>query len=128
MGKRTLVFLMVLLLLAFAVAGAKTKTKKGHPVDMGTMDCIECHTDVTPDIVKQWEQSAHGYIGVKCQVCHGDQTDFQKVPKTDTCRGCHAEMVENNTQPKLQCVACHKAHNFTIHKVKDYQSQEPEEK
>lgn len=127
MGKRTLVFLTVILLVAFAVAGAKTKSK-GHPVDMGSQDCIECHTDVTPEIVKQWQESAHGYINVKCQVCHGDQTDFQKIPKNNTCRGCHAEMVENNTQPKLQCVACHKAHNFTVHKVKDYQQQPEEEK
>lgn len=119
MAKKVIVFVMMLTLIAFAAANAKGKTK-GHPEKMGSQDCLECHVDVTPELTAQWEQSAHGFTGVKCQVCHGDEKNFRKTPLNETCQGCHSHQVDNNTSPKTACATCHKAHNFAAHKAKDY--------
>lgn len=91
-----------------------------HPEEMGNKDCIECHKDVAPELVQQWEQSAHGFTGVKCQVCHGDEKNFNSIPSNNTCRGCHADQFENSTAADKSCSSCHTAHNFTIHKVRNY--------
>ncbi len=118
MAKKVMVFVIMMMLLAFA--GAYAKGKSVHPEKMGSQDCMECHADVTPEIAQQWEHSAHGFVGVKCQVCHGDEKNFVKTPTNDTCQGCHALQVDNNTSPATSCATCHKAHNFTIHKAHDY--------
>jgi hypothetical protein len=116
MGKRLAVFILLLSLVAFGAASAKSSKAKGHPEKMGTADCIECHVDVTPEAYQQWEQSAHGFTGVKCQVCHGDEKNFKKIPDQLTCIGCHDHEAENNTAPKVTCITCHKAHTFLTHK------------
>jgi len=115
-SKKILITLMVLVLAAFTCAYAGSK----HPEEMGSQDCAECHMDVTPDIYKQWEESAHGFTGVKCQVCHGDEANFVKSPENATCEGCHSAQIENNMAPQARCASCHIAHNFTIHKAHDY--------
>jgi hypothetical protein len=62
--------------------------------------CVDCHTRVTPGIVKDWQQSQHNRMDIACDTCHGDQhtnnTDFAKakIPTPDTCAQCHAERVE----------------------------------
>jgi hypothetical protein len=62
--------------------------------------CIECHKDVTPNIVTDWQLSAHSKSDVDCSVCHGDgHTTAEDVanvnlPTPDTCADCHAEQVE----------------------------------
>lgn len=92
-----------------------------HPEDMGTTDCLACHIDVTPEIVEQWEQSAHGFTGVKCQVCHGDEVNFARIPSDETCRGCHSNEFDNkNVKKDVTCSTCHISHNFNIHNVKQY--------
>ena len=91
-----------------------------HPEDMGDSTCLSCHTDVTPDVVKQWQQSAHGLIGVECGVCHGDEKNFKAKPSDETCIGCHSIQVENNLAKGKACSSCHIAHNFTVHKVHQY--------
>ncbi|MDH4038301.1 MAG: multiheme c-type cytochrome [Candidatus Krumholzibacteria bacterium] len=61
--------------------------------------CIQCHTDVTPGIVGDWELSAHAGEGVECNDCHGDRhssaSDVDKVdiPTPETCATCHEERV-----------------------------------
>jgi len=114
--KRVFFILMVLVLGAAAFAYAADK----HPEEMGNQDCAECHVDVTPDVYKQWEESAHGFTGVKCQVCHGDEVNFVKSPANATCEGCHSMQIENNQAPQARCASCHISHNFTVHKVHDY--------
>ncbi|MCL4523904.1 MAG: cytochrome C [Acidobacteria bacterium] len=58
--------------------------------------CIECHKNVTPGIVSDWQLSQHSLNGVSCDVCHGDQhttaTDFAKalIPTPETCGRCHS--------------------------------------
>ncbi|UOD35719.1 hypothetical protein DSN97_05240 [Deferribacteraceae bacterium V6Fe1] len=132
--KRSLIFsLMVVALVAISLVGCTIKAEKkmgqttgiektenGHPGSMENLDCIECHKDLTTEVTKQWEQSAHGFVGVKCQVCHGDEANFQAKPKNETCRGCHSDQFDKNIAKDLSCSTCHIAHNFTIHKVQQY--------
>lgn len=62
--------------------------------------CIECHKDITPNIVSDWQMSKHAQNDVDCSVCHGDQhtgmNDVEKVelPTPETCANCHEEQVE----------------------------------
>lgn len=118
MGSTRTIFIsvMVIVLAAFACAFAGDT----HPVDMGNQDCIACHKDVTPEVYKQWHESAHSYVGVKCQVCHGDAVNFVKSPGNEVCQGCHAQQVEHNQAPQTKCSTCHLAHHFTVHKVHQY--------
>jgi len=61
--------------------------------------CVECHEQITPGIVGDWELSKHGGAGVGCAVCHGGQhTTAQdmaevRIPTPETCATCHAERV-----------------------------------
>ncbi len=61
--------------------------------------CIECHTNVTPNIVADWRLSKHSKGNVTCSTCHGDQhmtrDDFAKaqIPTPDTCANCHEQQV-----------------------------------
>lgn len=92
---------------------------KKHP-PMEKVDCVTCHRNVTEDLVKQWEQSAHGFTGVKCMVCHGDEANFTSEPANEVCRGCHSNQFENSVAKDTSCSTCHIAHNFNIHKVQQY--------
>ena len=133
--KRLFVLFSVLMISFFILSACNTQETKEstqpvkvsseannvHPEDMGNQDCLECHVDVTPDIVDQWKHSAHGFISVKCQVCHGDQSNFQRIPSDETCRGCHSHEFNNrNTKAETHCATCHTAHNFNVHNVKQY--------
>jgi hydroxylamine dehydrogenase len=61
--------------------------------------CVQCHTDVTPGIVGDWEQSSHAAEGIVCDDCHGgghtSAADVDKVliPTPETCAACHEERV-----------------------------------
>ncbi len=63
-------------------------------------ECVECHKDVTPNIVSDWQISKHSQNEVSCSTCHGDEHkdsyDVSKVqiPTPDTCADCHDEKVE----------------------------------
>jgi uncharacterized CHY-type Zn-finger protein len=62
-------------------------------------NCTECHSEVTPNIVKDWQISKHSENDVDCSVCHGDEhttmTDFAeaKIPTPETCANCHDTQV-----------------------------------
>jgi nitrate/TMAO reductase-like tetraheme cytochrome c subunit len=78
------------------------------------LECIECHEEVTPNIVKDFLSGAMGKPGVQnpvandmaggreaigCKNCHGSKhttmTDYDeaKMPTPDTCDICHAPKV-----------------------------------
>lgn len=115
---KTKIFILTIFLATFLIA--LNGLADQHPEDMGNSTCISCHKDVTPDVVKQWEESAHGLIDVECGVCHGDANNFKAKPTNETCLGCHSTQVENNMAKDRACSSCHIAHNFTIHKVHQY--------
>jgi hypothetical protein len=68
MKRFSILIMAVLVLLALypQVAGALE-----NPTD----PCISCHDTVTPGIVKQWHESKHSKVGVKCYVCHMAKED-----------------------------------------------------
>ncbi len=63
-------------------------------------ECVECHTEVTPRLVTDWQLSAHSEVDVGCADCHGaehtsaDDVAEVDLPTIDTCRDCHADRVE----------------------------------
>ena len=65
----------------------------------GAQVCVECHRQVTPNIVSDWSLSQHSRSGVDCSVCHGDlhtsAEDVQNVqlPTPETCAACHDAQV-----------------------------------
>lgn len=73
--------------------------------------CIACHIGVSPGVVKQWGDSKHSRVGVKCITCHEarredpsghDHNGFKvtAVPSPKYCEGCHAEAVAENSKSK----------------------------
>ena len=59
--------------------------------------CIDCHTEETPNIVADWQGSAHFEEDVDCRDCHrGKHKSAEDVAKlqtvtADTCGRCHEE-------------------------------------
>ncbi|MFQ5750937.1 MAG: multiheme c-type cytochrome [bacterium] len=62
--------------------------------------CVECHKEVTPNIISDWQLSKHSQNEVTCSVCHGEEhssaDDVAKVeiPTPETCATCHEDRVE----------------------------------
>jgi len=60
-----------------------------------TRKCIECHAEITPNIVADWKLSKHSKNMVSCSVCHDadhmSEDDVHKVKsvKPDRCIKCH---------------------------------------
>ncbi len=61
--------------------------------------CIDCHKQLTPQIVKDWELSKHKTNGIGCPECHGNghksakDVAKTKIPTPETCGECHADRV-----------------------------------
>ncbi len=73
--------------------------------------CLSCHDTVTPGIIKQWKESKHSKVGVKCYVCHkakeGDPSGYDHngfqitaVPSPRYCESCHPKEVAENSRSK----------------------------
>lgn len=64
-----------------------------------TSECVDCHLEVTPNIVQDWEVSKHSKNEVYCSVCHGDghssaaDVDRVDLPTPETCAACHEDRV-----------------------------------
>lgn len=67
--------------------------------------CIECHNEVSPGIVKQWQESEHSKAGVLCYACHeaneNDPSGFEhegyrvtSVVSPNYCSSCHPRAVK----------------------------------
>jgi hydroxylamine dehydrogenase len=61
--------------------------------------CVECHRNVTPSIVSDWQLSKHSQNAVACDACHGEEHKTAndaakaKIPTPETCAQCHADRV-----------------------------------
>jgi len=59
--------------------------------------CIDCHSNISPGQVKDWQASKHAEMGVTCESCHGDAhsnaADYKKavLPSEQVCAECHEE-------------------------------------
>ncbi len=71
-----------------------------------TQTCIECHYNVTPNIVADWQISKHSEMDVDCATCHGDEhvsaDDYSNasLPTYETCGMCHDEQTEQYSKGK----------------------------
>ncbi|MFQ6673425.1 MAG: multiheme c-type cytochrome [Fidelibacterota bacterium] len=69
-------------------------------------DCIECHKQVTPNIVKDWQASLHSENDIDCASCHGSRHNSAKdvrrteIPTPETCGECHETQVEQFSKGK----------------------------
>ncbi|MCP4106769.1 MAG: cytochrome C [Desulfobacteraceae bacterium] len=60
-------------------------------------DCVECHKEITPNIVSDWVLSKHSQNDNYCSGCHGDQHKSDKdvikaiIPTPETCTECHED-------------------------------------
>jgi len=58
-------------------------------------DCVTCHEQVTPNIVKDFMSGKMGQSGLDCSVCHGkehnsaDNAGMANLPTQETCKACH---------------------------------------
>jgi hypothetical protein len=76
------------------------------PAPASAQECIDCHQQVTPGIVVDWQLSKHSQNAIDCAVCHGNEhismTDVANVliPTPDTCADCHSTQVEQFSKGK----------------------------
>ena len=100
MNWRTVV--LALLMAAVPVAAAQKPAAQKPKQTKATKqaaesNCITCHTQRTPGVVKDWRESRHAANGLGCETCHGDAhqsaADVAKVniPTPETCGNCHSQ-------------------------------------
>ncbi|RMF73393.1 MAG: cytochrome C, partial [Acidobacteria bacterium] len=71
----------------------------GLPALAADDTCVACHRDVTPNIVLDWESSAHHGSGITCADCHGDgHSSAEDVGRVETvtaatCGTCHEDQL-----------------------------------
>lgn len=59
--------------------------------------CVDCHSKVSPGMVKDWQVSKHSEMGVGCSTCHGEEhstaADYKlaQLPDEKVCAQCHEE-------------------------------------
>lgn len=69
-------------------------------------NCVTCHRDLQPGIVKDWELSKHSQNDVTCSTCHGDAHQSAKdvaraeIPTPETCGQCHEDQVTQFSKGK----------------------------
>lgn len=91
--------LLLMLILAIVVIGMSPNAGLAA-------SCVDCHKNITPNIVSDWQLSKHGQAGFDCAVCHGsehnaaDNVAKVQIPTPDTCAACHSEKVEQYKKGK----------------------------
>lgn len=76
------------------------------PFSLLAQDCIECHYEVTPKAVSDWQISKHSENDVSCETCHGSahstSEDYAKaeLPTYETCSTCHSTQSEQYQKGK----------------------------
>ncbi len=87
-------------------------------------DCITCHTKTTAMVAKDWTDSKHGVMLVKCVVCHGEPDGKGSIPfmvKPDPmviCSRCHDPAIKvmiSKYGENLDCNSCHPHHQNPQH-------------
>jgi hydroxylamine dehydrogenase len=87
-------FTLILLLSFFSLAIAEEE------------NCIMCHQDINPGLVKDWNSSKHSKIGVTCSVCHGTKhtgqhdANLAQLPDEKLCATCHKEQFDEFARGK----------------------------
>jgi hydroxylamine dehydrogenase len=87
-------FTLILLLSFFSLAIAEEE------------NCIMCHQDINPGLVKDWNSSKHSKIGVTCSVCHGTKhsgphdANLAQLPDEHLCATCHKKQFDEFARGK----------------------------
>lgn len=99
----SLVVLLFVLIVALA-SGAEKKPVEIIPAveitDKTALKCINCHSQETPNIVRDWKLSKHYENGIDCSYCHGEKHTSRndvanvQIPTPDVCALCHGEKVD----------------------------------
>ncbi|MBF0623956.1 MAG: hydroxylamine oxidoreductase [Magnetococcales bacterium] len=65
-------------------------------------DCLECHAEATPGIVKDWRDSRHARAEppVLCPACHGEDHQKLSFPTPRTCGTCHPQRLAQVEEEK----------------------------
>jgi hydroxylamine dehydrogenase len=69
-------------------------------------NCVDCHKNLQPNIVIDWELSKHSVNEIYCSTCHGEahNTDQDyakaKIPTPETCAECHDTQVKQFSKGK----------------------------
>ena len=117
-NKQVLLVLFVVLIfgIVWLWAGDQAQSTKHPEVDF-SISCVECHTEVTPQVVKDWKGSMHGKMNFGCYMCHGDgQVEFFPKPGSERCIACHSgKAVDFSKTPVKNCFDCHKGHTLKFH-------------
>ncbi|GAB4292646.1 MAG: hypothetical protein Kow0098_12800 [Ignavibacteriaceae bacterium] len=73
---------------------------------VAAQQCVNCHKQVTPNIVTDWQLSKHSGNDVDCAVCHGDKhksisdVELAEIPTPETCAACHETQVNQYKKGK----------------------------
>jgi len=65
----------------------------------GASICVDCHSNVTPNIVSAWKLSKHFENDIDCSTCHGaehttaDDVSEVRLPTPEVCAKCHEDKV-----------------------------------
>lgn len=90
-----------------------------HRQEMYGKTCIECHQELSPQIIEAWQASKHGLLPTGCSTCHGEEKNFNGRPTQETCLNCHKLTYIKEPRPPQSCMACHPRHGFTQHHLKN---------
>lgn len=117
MRKYYLVLLFVITVGIVSLGFVNNQEGEKHPDVDWTLGCQECHSEMTPDIYKDWELSKHGDVNFGCYICHGDgQEAFYPQGSDERCGGCHAgQLVEFEKTKFNSCYDCHNGHTLKFH-------------
>jgi hypothetical protein len=94
MRRIAIVSMLLFAVLPFAFLGTSASNASAQSL------CVDCHSQVNPGIVADYQLSKHSQRGVDCAVCHGNQhssaNDVAKagIPTPEVCGACHAERVQ----------------------------------
>jgi len=113
----SLAIVLAVLLFLFSGFSSEKGQKEKHPDVDYSVSCVECHQEVTPEIVKQWRSSKHGLMNFACYICHGDgKVEFYKKPGTDRCVSCHSGLPTDYSKTVARnCFDCHNGHTLKFH-------------
>ena len=93
----TILLGITLLFLPTSPVLASKKPPPDSPENKANVKCLDCHRTTNPQLVHDWETSAHSQNGVVCAHCHGlDHTTAEDVaevrlPTPETCKSCHED-------------------------------------
>jgi len=88
------------------VAGAVLTLLLSVPAPAADDPCVACHSEITPGIVLDWQNSLHHGAEVGCATCHGDghssaaDVALVETVTANTCAACHEERFDEFSRGK----------------------------